>query len=220
MVAAPGGGKGTQGERLAAKFGILHVSSGEVLRAEVGAGTPAGREIAAFQRRGDLVPDQIVLALLTPVVAAAAARGGYILDGFPRTLPQAVTAADLGRRLDLTLDAAVYLNVPEPVLMQRLLARARADDTIDVIRHRLEVFTETTSPLIDYYRDRGILVEVDGDQPPESITADIQARLPRLPGAAAVTGWSRWIGPRDHRLPGPAGACWNCPFSAELGGVP
>jgi adenylate kinase len=178
MVAAPGGGKGTQGERLAAKFGIQHVSSGEVLRAEARSGTPAGRELAAYQQRGDLVPDQIVFDLLTPVVAAAAARGGYILDGFPRTLPQAFTAADLGRRLDLTLDHAIYLNVPEPVLTERLLARARPDDTEDVIRHRLQVFDETTSPLIDYYRDRGILVEVDGNQPPEAITADILARLP------------------------------------------
>jgi adenylate kinase len=178
MVAAPGGGKGTQGQRLAAKYGIQHVSSGDVLRAEVQAGTPLGREVAAYQRRGDLVPDGIVFDLLTPVVSAAAAKGGYILDGFPRTLPQAIAAADLGQRLDLTLDAAVYLNVPEPVLLQRLLARARADDTAEVIRHRLAVFAETTSPLIDYYRDRGILVEVNGDQPPESITADIQARLP------------------------------------------
>jgi len=194
MVAPPGGGKGTQGQRLAAKYGIQHVSSGDVLRAEVQAGTPLGREVAAYQRRGDLVPDEIVFDLLTPVVSAAAAKGGYILDGFPRTLPQAIKAADLGRRLDLTLDAAVYLNVPEPVLLQRLMARARADDTAEVIRHRLAVFAETTSPLIDYYRDRGILVEVDGDQPPESITADIQARL---------------IGPPDHRLPPAASACWN-----------
>ena len=178
MVAAPGGGKGTQGERLAAKFGIQHVSSGEVLRAEASSGTAAGRELAAYQQRGDLVPDRIVFDLLTPVVAAAAARGGYILDGFPRTLPQAFTAADLGRRLDLTLDHAIYLNVPEPVLTERLLARARPDDTEDVIRHRLQVFDETTSPLIDYYRDRGILVEVDGNQPPEAITAAILARLP------------------------------------------
>ena len=178
MVAAPGGGKGTQGARLAAKYGIQHISSGEVLRAEVRAGTPLGREVAAYQRRGDLVPDQIVFDLLTPVVSAAAAHGGYILDGFPRTLPQAITAADVGRRLDLTLDAAVYLNVPEAVLLQRLQARARADDRAEVIRHRLTVFAETTSPLIDYYRDRGILVEVNGDQPPESIAADIQARLP------------------------------------------
>jgi len=178
MVAAPGGGKGTQGERLAADYGIQHVSSGDVLRAEVRAGTPVGREVAGYQKRGDLVPDQIVFDLLTPVVSAAAARGGYILDGFPRTVPQAVAAADVGRRLDLTLDAAVYLNVPDPVLLQRLLARARADDTAEVIKHRLDVFAETSGPLIDYYRDRGILVEVDGDQPPESITADIEARLP------------------------------------------
>jgi adenylate kinase len=178
MVAAPGGGKGTQGQRLAADYGIQHVSSGDVLRSEVQAGTPLGREVAAYQRRGDLVPDQIVFDLLTPVVSAAAAKGGYILDGFPRTLAQAITAADLGQRLDLTLDAAVYLNVPEPVLLQRLMARARADDTAEVIRHRLAVFAETTSPLIDYYRNRGILVEVDGDQPPEAITADIKGHLP------------------------------------------
>ena len=177
MVAAPGGGKGTQGQRLAAEYGIQHVSSGDVLRAEVRAGTPLGREVAVYQRRGDLVPDQIVLALLIPVVVGAAERGGYILDGFPRTVPQAIQAFDVARQLDVTLDATVYLYVPEPVLMERLLARARADDSAEVIRHRLQVFTETTSPLIDYYRDRGILVEVDGNQAPESITAEVISRL-------------------------------------------
>jgi len=178
LLAAPGGGKGTQGERLASHFGVRHISSGDVLRAAAGDGSPAGREVAAHQQRGDLVPDQIVFDLLVPVVAAAAARGGYILDGFPRTVPQAITAADIGARLDLTLDATIYLHVPEPVLVQRLLARARPDDSPDVIRHRLEVFTETTSPLIEYYRNRGILVEVDADQPPESITDEIVSRLP------------------------------------------
>ena len=93
-------------------------------------------------------------------------------------MPQAITAADLGRRLDLTLDAAVYLNVPGPVLTQRLLARARADDTAEVIEHRLEVFAAAAGPLIAYYRDRGILVEVNGDQSPEAISEEIQARLP------------------------------------------
>ena len=151
----PGSGKGTQGEALASLYGVEHISSGEVLRVEVRAGTPLGREVAAFQRRGDLVPDQIVFDLLIPVVAAAAARGGYILDGFPRTVPQALQAFDVARRLDLTLDAAVYLDVPEPVLLQRLLGRARTDDTTEVIRHRLEVFAETTSPLIAYYRQPG-----------------------------------------------------------------
>ena len=177
LLAAPGGGKGTQGERLASHFGVQHISSGDVLRAAARADTPAGREVASYQKSGDLVPDQIVLALLIPVVVGAAERGGYILDGFPRTVPQAIQAFDVARQLDVTLDATVYLYVPEPVLMERLLARARADDSAEVIRHRLQVFTETTSPLIDYYRDRGILVEVDGNQAPESITAEIIARL-------------------------------------------
>ena len=177
MIAAPGGGKGTQGERLAARYGIEHISSGDVLRAQAAAGTPLGGQVAACQRRGDLVPDQIVFDLLLPVVAAATARGGYILDGFPRTVPQALRAADLAQQLDLTLDAAVYLDVPEPVLVQRLAARARPDDTAAVIKHRLHVFAETTSPLIAYYRDRGILVEVDGDQAPDAITAGIDEHL-------------------------------------------
>ena len=178
LVGAPGSGKGTQGQALASLYGVEHISSGEVLRVEVRAGTPLGREVAAFQRRGDLVPDEIVFDLLIPAVAAATARGGYILDGFPRTVPQALRAADIARRLDLTLDAAIYLNVPESVLLQRLLARARPDDTAEVIKHRLEVFAETTRPLIDYYRQqRGILVEVEGDQAPEAVTAEIQARL-------------------------------------------
>ena len=176
-MAAPGGGKGTQGERLASHFGVQHISSGDVLRAAARADTPAGREVASYQKSGDLVPDQIVLALLIPVVVGAAERGGYILDGFPRTVPQAIQAFDVARQLDVTLDATVYLYVPEPVLMERLLARARADDSAEVIRHRLQVFTETTSPLIDYYRDRGILVEVDGNQAPESITAEVISRL-------------------------------------------
>jgi adenylate kinase len=177
LIGAPGSGKGTQGKALASCYDIEHISSGEVLRTEVRAGTPVGREVAAFQRRGDLVPDQIVFDSLIPVVAAAAARGGYILDGFPRTVPQAKEAFEVARKLEITLDAAIYLNVPEPVLLQRLTARARTDDTIEVIRHRLEVFTETTSPLIAYYRERGVLAEVDGDQPSEAITAEIKARL-------------------------------------------
>jgi adenylate kinase len=115
------------------------------------------------------------------VVVAAVARGGYILDGFPRTLPQATAAAALGARLGLTLHAVVYLYAPEAVLMRRLLGRpgqdARSDDTEAVIRHRLDVFTTTTSPLIAYYQDRGILLEVDADQPPEAVTTEILTRL-------------------------------------------
>jgi adenylate kinase len=184
LLAPPGAGKGTQGERLAARFGARHIAAGDLLRAEAQTGTPAGREIAAYQARGDLVPDQIVLNALTPAVVEAAAAGGYILDGFPRTLPQATAAAELATRLGVTLDAVVYLYAPEEVLTQRLLDRAsqagRADDVADVIWHRLRVFAETTGPLVPYYTERGILVAIDADQPPDSVTADIRARLSGL----------------------------------------
>ena len=123
LVGAPGSGKGTQSTALASLYGIEHISSGEVLRVEARAGTALGREVAAFQRRGDLVPDQMVFDLVIPVVVAAAARGGYILDGFPRTVAQAKEAFDVAKPLGISLDAAIYLNVPEPVLLQRLLAR-------------------------------------------------------------------------------------------------
>ena len=149
LLAPPGAGKGTQGERLAAWSGARHIAAGDLLRAEARAGSQLGREIAAYQARGDLVPDQIVLDVLTPAVIQAAARGGYILDGFPRTLPQATAAAELAARLGVTLDAAVYLHAPEVVLTRRLLDRAsqsgRSDDKADVIRHRLQVFAETTA---------------------------------------------------------------------------
>jgi adenylate kinase len=184
LLAPPGAGKGTQGTRLAAWSGAEHIAAGDVLSAQAAAGSDLAREIAAHQARGDLVPDQVVLDVLTPVVVEAAARGGYILDGFPRTLPQATAAAELAARLGVTLQAVVYLHAPEEVLTRRLLGRAsqsgRADDTGEVIRHRLHVFAETTGPLVPYYTERGILITVDADQPPESVTADILAGLSAL----------------------------------------
>ena len=188
LLAPPGAGKGTQGERLAARYGVRHIAAGDLLRAEAQAGGRLGREIAAHQARGDLVPDQVVLDVLTPAVVDAAARGGYILDGFPRTLAQATAAAQIAARLGVTLQAAVYMHAPDTVLTRRLLDRAseggRSDDRADVIRHRLEVFAETTGLLVPYYSERGILVAVNADQPPDSVTADIQARLAGLARAA------------------------------------
>jgi len=184
LLAPPGAGKGTQGERLAARYGVRHIAAGDLLRAEAQAGGRLGREIAAHQARGDLVPDQVVLDVLTPAVVDAAARGGYILDGFPRTLAQATAAAQIAARLGVTLQAAVYMHAPDTVLTRRLLDRAgeggRSDDRADVIRHRLEVFAETTGLLVPYYSERGILVAVNADQPPDSVTADIQSGLSRL----------------------------------------
>jgi adenylate kinase len=184
LLAPPGAGKGTQGERLAAWSGARHIAAGDLLRAEAQAGGRLGRDIAAHQARGDLVPDQVVLDVLTPAVVEAAATGGYILDGFPRTLPQAAAAAELGARLGVTLHAAVYLYAPEAVLTQRLLDRAsqggRADDRADVIQHRLSLYAETTGPLVPFYEERGILIAVDANQPPESVTADIKDGLAGL----------------------------------------
>lgn len=184
LLAPPGAGKGTQGERLAARYGVRHIAAGDLLRAEAQAGGPLGEEIAAYQSRGDLVPDQVVLDVLTPVVVDAAAHGGYILDGYPRNLPQAHAAAELAARLGVTLQAAVYLYASDDVLTRRLLARAsqggRTDDTADVIRHRLELYAETTGPLVPYYTERGILVAVNADQSPDAVTADIEAKLSKL----------------------------------------
>ena len=181
LLAPPGAGKGTQGERLAARYGVRHIAAGDLLRAQAQAGGPLGGEIAAYQARGDLVPDQVVVDVLTPVVVDAAAHGGYILDGFPRNLPQAHAAADLAARLGVTLQAAIYLYAPDDVLTRRLLERAaeggRTDDTAEVIRHRLELYAESTGPLVPYYTQRGILIAVDADQPPESVTAGILAGL-------------------------------------------
>jgi adenylate kinase len=182
MLAPPGGGKGTQGTLLAEATGVAHLSSGELLRAETGKGTPTGRAVAGYLARGDLVPDDLLFGLVTSAaVTAASNTGGFILDGFPRTLPQARRAHKIGLELDLLLDAVIYLTAPEPVLVRRLLDRARvhgrADDTPEVIRHRLQVFAEQTEPLADYYRNRGILLTVNADQSLGEVSAAITARL-------------------------------------------
>ena len=192
LLAPPGAGKGTQGERLAAWSGAQHIAAGDLLRAEAKTGSALGREIAACQATGDLVPDQIVFDVLIPAITAAAARSGFILDGFPRNLPQAMAAADIAVKNGFTLQAAIYLQAPESVLIERLLNRAsqddRSDDKADVIRHRLQVYAETTGALVPYYEQRGLLVSVNADQPPDAVTADIQARLSSLPGAPPVPG--------------------------------
>ena len=184
LLAPPGAGKGTQGERLAEWSGAEHIAAGDLLRAEAQAGTTLGREIAAYQASGDLVPDQIVFDVLMPAVTAAAARNGFILDGFPRNIAQATAAADIAVKHGFTLQAAIYLQAPESVLLERLLARARqegrSDDTADVIKHRFQVFAETTGALVPYYTERGILVTVNADQPPDAVTAEIKARLSEL----------------------------------------
>ena len=193
MLSPPGAGKGTHGRWLTRQTGAAHISSGDLLRAEVARGSDLGRQVAAYTERGDLVPDELIFdALIPAVVAAARETGGYVLDGFPRTLPQALRAAQLGAELGLTSAGVIYLTAPEDELVTRLLDRAqrdgRPDDTLGVIQHRLAVYSRETAPLVDYYRGRGILLELSTDRPEADVRADLrdwlEARGLRRPGAA------------------------------------
>lgn len=193
MLSPPGAGKGTHSRWLTRQTGAAHISSGDLLRAEVARGSDLGRQVATYAERGDLVPDELIFRILAPaVVAAARDTGGYVLDGFPRTMPQALRAAQFGADLALTSNAVIYLTAPEEELISRLLDRSRrdgrADDTLGVIRHRLGVFARETAPLIDYYRSRGILLELSTDRPEAEVQADLldqlQARGLMLPAGA------------------------------------
>ena len=208
MLSPPGAGKGTHSKWLTLQTGAAHISSGDLLRAEVARGSDLGRQVAAYTARGDLVPDELIFSVLAPaVVAAARDTGGYVLDGFPRTMPQALRAAQFGADLALTSNAVIYLTAPEEELVSRLLDRARregrADDTISVIRHRLAVFEKETAPLVGYYRGRGILLELSTDRPEAEVQADLLARLQArglmTPGAGS-SGNHAGNQPRDDQL--------------------
>jgi adenylate kinase len=181
LIGPPGSGKGTQGERLAARLGVEHIAAGDLLRAEVAAKTPLGVEVQAFLARGDLVPDVVILSLLIPKVLAAAAGGGYILDGFPRSVEQAVEARKLADQANAGPEAVVYLDVPRDELMRRILARAkvegRADDNEETVENRLRVFDDATHPLVDYYRDRELLHVIDAAQGEDAVTTAILESL-------------------------------------------
>jgi len=160
ILGRQGSGKGTQCARLADHYGIPHISTGEILRAAVAEGTELGREAKAIMDAGDLVPDRIMLDIIRERLAQPDAAGGFLLDGFPRTAAQASGLAEiLG---DEGLDLAVNLEVPDDVVVERMLARGRADDTEEAIRTRLDLYEAETAPLLKRYRDDAILATVDG----------------------------------------------------------
>jgi adenylate kinase len=171
LLAPPGAGKGTQGTKLAERYGIAHLASGDMLRAEVTAGSPIGREAKAVMDSGELVPDELVVDLMLSGILAS--PEGWILDGFPRTLPQAEAAYVWAKERGQTFDAVLSLRVPEDELLERLLGRAqtagRTDDEEPTIRHRLEVFHAQTEPLEAYYEGRGVLVPVDAVGPVDEV---------------------------------------------------
>jgi adenylate kinase len=174
LIGAPGAGKGTQATRLAEHFGIAHISSGDLLRGHVGDETSLGKQVQQYVSLGDLVPDQIVLDMLRKPIVEASARGGYVLDGFPRTVEQAEIAYETARELGVAVQVAAYLDVPREELVRRLLARRRGgDDTQAVIEHRLEVYESRTRPMVAYYAAREVLVTVDGSKPEDEVTRDL-----------------------------------------------
>jgi len=181
FIGAPGAGKGTQAARIAEHLGIAHISSGDLLRKHVTEGTSIGRSVRQYVERGDLVPDGIVMDMLRKPVTEASARGGYVLDGFPRTVEQAAAAYLVARDLGVAIQIAVHLDVPTHELTRRLLARGRGnDDTEEVIAHRLEVYQQRTLPILDYYAKREKLVVVNGARPVDEVTWSIRVQIGRV----------------------------------------
>ena len=161
-----GAGKGTQAAVVADKYGIPAISTGDIFRANVGEGTPLGLEAKRYMDAGEYVPDSVTNNMVRDRLAQPDAEPGFLLDGYPRTLAQVEELDGMLAASGASLDAVVVLTVDSEELVQRLLKRAetsgRSDDTEEVIRHRQDVYTEQTAPLIDVYRDRGLLLEVDG----------------------------------------------------------
>jgi adenylate kinase len=173
FLGPPGAGKGTQAERLADRRGLLHLSTGELLRAEVRAGTPLGQEAEQVMARGELVSDALVLAIVRGRLEDHS--GGWLLDGFPRNLPQAEALDGLLGELEQQIEAVILLELDDALLIERMLARGRSDDNEDAIRNRLEVYREQTEPLIGYYRGLGLLHAVDASGTIEAISGRIEA---------------------------------------------
>jgi adenylate kinase len=181
LMGAPGSGKGTQAVRLAEHFGLTHISSGDLLRRHVTEGTPLGQAVQRYVSRGDLVPDSLVMDVLRKPVVAASETGGYILDGFPRTVEQAELAYATAKELGVAAQVAVHLDVDRAELVRRLLARGRgSDDTAEVIDHRLEVYEEHTVPMLDYYARREELVRVDGSRTPDEVSWSLVSALQKV----------------------------------------
>ncbi|MDF1702162.1 MAG: adenylate kinase [Planctomycetota bacterium] len=159
LLGPPGAGKGTQAARVCDAHGLVHLSTGDLLRAAVGAGTDLGKEAKAFMDAGNLVPDTLVLALVRERLEQPDAAAGFLLDGFPRNVSQAeALAADLG---DRGVEKVIHMKLEDEEIVQRLLARGREDDTEAVIRNRLEVYSNETAPLIAHFDGQGLLVTID-----------------------------------------------------------
>lgn len=203
LLGAPGAGKGTQAEKLIEEFGIPHISTGDILRAAVKAGTPLGLEAKRFMDSGELVPDEVVIGLVKSRLSEPDSEKGFILDGFPRTTVQAEALDEALSSLGKRIEAAIAITVDPEVIVRRLTSRRvcrgcgaittasgsdvcakcggelyqRDDDNEATVRNRLDVYDRSTAPLIDYYRTQGVLHEIDGDRPVDVVYGDVKLAL-------------------------------------------
>ncbi len=202
LLGAPGAGKGTQAQRLVEEFGFDHISTGDLLRAAVKAGTPLGKEAKGYMDAGKLVPDSVVIGLVKERLGTPEAAAGFILDGFPRNTSQAESLDEELAGMGVNLDAALLVSVEPEVIVERLSSRRtcrtcgytgtaadvtcprdggemyqRDDDRPETIKQRLDVYEESTAPLVGYYRDKGLLREVDGDRSQDEVYADVKTLL-------------------------------------------
>jgi len=174
LIGPPASGKGTQGRRIAARYGVTYMSSGEILRNEVAAGTELGQRVADDLAAGDLVPDELMLEVLRAPLQAALTSGGYVLDGFPRNVAQARELSAYAAELGGAPDAAVWFDVEDAELLRRTRSRAvaegRVDDVDAVARHRIDVYAAATAPLVDHYRGQELLIRIDASKPVDEVT--------------------------------------------------
>lgn len=202
LLGAPGAGKGTQAAKLVEEFAAPHISTGDILRAAVKNQTELGKKAKGYMDAGDLVPDSLIIDLMDERLREPDCEKGFILDGFPRTTAQAVALDDMLVRLERPLDAALLVDVDPEVIIKRLTERRcckecgyigtaadatcpkcggemyqRDDDNETTVRNRLDVYAKSTSPLIDYYKGKGLLKSVDGDRPVDTVYVDVKALL-------------------------------------------
>lgn len=177
FLGPPGAGKGTQATLLSEACEVPHISTGDILRCAVAEKTDLGQKAEHYMSAGELVPDNLILDLIRERLSQSDAQNGWILDGFPRNVPQAEFMEQLLAEISQPYDFVINLDVPDEVLTSRLLSRGRKDDTRSVIQHRLQVYREKTQPLIEFYRGRQKLVSVDGNRPMEKVTQDLKSLI-------------------------------------------
>ncbi len=200
LLGPPGAGKGTQAQRLVVKYGVAQLSTGDMLRAAVKAGTPVGRKVADIMARGALVPDDLVVAIVADRIDQADAKRGFILDGFPRTVPQAEALEQMLKKKGLKLDAVIALKVDEEVLVHRIKTRIaqmrvsgealRTDDSPEILQERLAAYRAQTAPLLAYYSGKGMLKTVDGMAAIDEVTAAIGREMAEAAFRPAPAKWA------------------------------